>query len=63
MFLGLTYSNKEAWKEADDYYQRVIDRFIEEGLGNSPLLIDTYTNKAVAGSASAMQKSHSHPTG
>lgn len=50
MFLGLTYSNKEAWKEADDYYQRVIDRFIEEGLGNSPLLIDTYTNKAVAAS-------------
>lgn len=50
MFLGLAYSNKEAWEEADDYYQRVIDRFIEEGFGNSPLLIDTYTNKAAAAS-------------
>lgn len=50
MFLGMAYSNKGAWQEADDCYQRVIDRFVADGAGNSPLLIDTYTNKAVAAS-------------
>lgn len=46
----MAYSNKGAWQEADDCYQRVIDRFVADGAGNSPLLIDTYTNKAVAAS-------------
>lgn len=48
MFLGMAYSNKEEWAEADKHYRIVIEAFIDKGEGNSPLLIDTYTNAALA---------------
>lgn len=50
MFLAMAYSNKEFWQEANDCYQRVIDTFDSEGIGNSPLLVDTYVNKAAMNS-------------
>lgn len=46
--LGMVYSSKGAWREADDCYQRIIDRFVVDGAGSSPLSIDTRTDKAVA---------------
>lgn len=51
MFLGLAYSSKSLWLEANECYQRVIDAFMAMGIFNSPLLIDTYINKAIACSA------------
>lgn len=50
IFLAMAYSNKELWQEANDCYQRVIDAFVSEGLGDSPLLIDTFINKAAISS-------------
>lgn len=48
LFLGMAYSNKMDWKEAIYCYQRVIDFFTSEGNEYSPLLTDTYINKAIA---------------
>lgn len=48
MFLGMAYSNKEEWVEANKHYQLVIQAFVDKKEGNSPLLIDTYTNAAIA---------------
>lgn len=48
MFLGMAYSNKEEWVEADKHYQLVIQAFVEKNEGKSPMLIDTYTNAAIA---------------
>ena len=39
---------KEEWQKADDYYDKVIERFEEDGDKQSILLIDTYTSKAFA---------------
>lgn len=48
MFMGISYGNKEEWQKADDYYDKVIERFEEDGDKQSILLIDTYTSKAFA---------------
>ena len=48
MFMGISYGNKEEWQKADDYYDKVIARFEEDGDRQSVLLIDTYTSKAFA---------------
>lgn len=48
MFMGISYGNKEEWQKADDYYDKVIARFEENGDKQSILLIDTYTSKAFA---------------
>ena len=45
MFMGISYGNKEEWQKADDYYDKVIARFEEDGDRQSVLLIDTYTSK------------------
>ncbi len=45
---GISYGNKEEWQKADDYYDKVIARFEENGDKQSILLIDTYTSKAFA---------------
>lgn len=50
MFMGMAHANKERWKEADACYQKVIRAFIDKGDANSPLLVDTYTNAAIAAS-------------
>lgn len=46
--MGISYGNKEEWQKADDYYDKVIERFEEDGDKQSILLIDTYTSKAFA---------------
>ncbi|MDD3040097.1 lipopolysaccharide assembly protein LapB [Bacteroides sp.] len=48
MFIGMAYTNKEDWSNADQCYLEVIRIFKEKGDGNSPLLVDTYTNAALA---------------
>lgn len=48
MFIGMAYTNKEDWSNADQCYLEVIRLFKEKGDGNSPLLVDTYTNAALA---------------
>lgn len=48
MFIGLSYTNKDEWQKADDYYTKVIECFEKEGDIESILLADTYTNKALA---------------
>ncbi len=44
----MAYTNKEDWSNADQCYLEVIRLFKEKGDGNSPLLVDTYTNAALA---------------
>ena len=39
---------RSQWHKADDYYDKVIERFEEDGDKQSILLIDTYTSKAFA---------------
>lgn len=48
MFIGLTYSNKEDWRQANDYYERALQVIETTGDTDSPLLTDIYSNKAVA---------------
>lgn len=48
MFIGLTYSNKESWQKANDYFQRALQIIEESGDVNSPLLTDIYSNKAIS---------------
>lgn len=48
MFIGMAYSIKKEWEEANKCYQFVINSFIAEGMENSPLLTETYINKAIA---------------
>lgn len=48
MFIGMAYSNKDEWKEANEYYQKVYDSHKEKGDGKSPLLIDTFVNWAIS---------------
>lgn len=59
MFMGMGYSNKENWQEADECYRIVVEIFVEKGDGNSPLLVDTYTNHAiVSANLGNWQKAH-----
>lgn len=48
MFMGMAHANKERWEEANACYQKVIQIFIDKDDDNSPLLVDTYTNAAIA---------------
>ena len=48
MFIGMSHSSNEEWKEADECYRNVIRIFEEKGDSNSPLLVDTYTSAAIA---------------
>lgn len=48
MFMGLSYASKEEWQKADESYDKVIKSFEKDNDGESILLIDTYTSKAVA---------------
>lgn len=48
MFLGLIYTDKQEWKTASVYYQKVIALFKEKGDEFSPTLVDIYTNLACA---------------
>lgn len=48
MFIGLTYSNKESWQKANDYFQRALQIIEESGDVDSPLLADIYSNKAIS---------------
>lgn len=47
MFIGLTYSNKESWQQAKDYFQRAIEIIEKDNDINSPLLADIYCNQAL----------------
>lgn len=48
MFMGMAHANKKRWEEANACYQKVIQIFIDKDDDNSPLLVDTYTNAAIA---------------
>lgn len=48
MFIGLSYSNKEEWQKADEYYTKVIDCAGKTGSIDPVMLVDTYVHKAYA---------------
>lgn len=48
MFIGLTYSNKECWQQANDSFERALQAIEKAEDMNSPLLTDIYSNKAIA---------------
>lgn len=50
MFLGMAHANKDEWEKAYDYYEQVQEIFNANGAGDSPLLIDTFSNQAIAAS-------------
>ena len=50
MFMGMSYATKEDWEKTEECCNQVIRIFEENGDSGSILLIDTYTNKAVAAS-------------
>lgn len=47
MFIGLTYSNREQWQSASDYFERSLQVIVDSGETDSPLLSDIYSNQAI----------------